>query len=167
MRCTAMCLAVLAGASLAGCDPATGPAETSSRAGNPSMAVGINERIQVLDGVAHSDCGGEDIAVTGIRHLVVAVTSDGKGGFHLVFHYNVDANGTSTTTGAQYVVQARTSFTLNSPATTLGYEQTRTDLFTLIGQGTAPNEVLTVVNHITVDANGNVTSTVDTFRLKC
>ena len=133
MRRTAMCLAVLAGASLAGCDRPTGPAETSSRAGD-DLAVGINERIPI-DGVAHSDCGGEDIAVTGIYHPVVAVASDGRGGFHLVSHYDIEAKGTSATTGAQYVVHQRVNFTLNSPATTLGFEQTRTDFFTLLGQG--------------------------------
>ena len=166
MRCPAMCLAVLAGALLAGCDQATGPAAPSSAVETPSLAVESNERIPV-DGIAYSDCGTEDIAVTGVFHPVSAVTSDGRGGFHLVFHYNLEAKGTSETTGAQYVVQARASVALNIPATSLGSEFNRTDLFTLIGQGTAPNEVFTVRIHFTVDANGIVRSAVDTFRLKC
>ncbi len=166
MRRRAMGLAMLAAASLSGCDQTTGPAETRARTENPSLAIEDNERIPV-DGIAHSDCGGEDIAVTGTYHPVTAVTSDGRGGFHLMVHYNIEAKGTSETTGAQYVVHQRVNFTLNSPATTLGNEQTRTDMFSLIGQGSAPNEVMTGVVHITVDANGRVTSLVDQLRLKC
>jgi hypothetical protein len=165
MRCTAICLAVLAGASLAGCDQAGSPAAPSA-AGTPSLAMESNERIPI-DDIAFSDCGTENIAVTGIFHPVTAVTFDRSGGYHLVFHYNLEAKGTSQTTGAQYVVQVRASFAGNFPATSLGQELNRTDLFTLIGQGTAPNEVFTVRIHFTVDANGVVRSSVNEFRLKC
>jgi hypothetical protein len=164
MRRIAMRLAVLAGA-LAACDQATSPVAPAAPA-EPSLAVESNERIP-FDGVAYSDCGTEDIAVTGVFHPVTAVTFDRSGGYHLVFRYNVEAKGTSQTTGAQYVVQTRTSVTLHFPAASLGQEFNRTDLFTLIGQGTAPNEVLTARIHFTVDANGIVRSSVDEFRLKC
>jgi hypothetical protein len=132
----------------------------------PGLRVDGSERLP-FDGIAFSDCGTEAIAVTGTFHPLSAVTSDGSGGFHIVFHYDVEAKGTSQATGVRYVTHAGADFTLNSPATTLGFEQTRTDMFTLIGQGPAPNEVLTVLVHITVDANGTVESSVDQFRLRC
>lgn len=100
-------------------------------------------------------------------HPVTAVTFDRAGGYHLVFRYNLETKGTSETTGTKYVVQVRASFAENFPATTLGMEQNRTDLFTLIGQGNAPNEVLTSEIHFTVDANGLVKSTLEHFRLRC
>ena len=165
MRRIAMCLAVLAGASLAGCDQPTGP--DSPSAARPSLAVESNERIPILNGIAYSDCGTENIAITGVFHPVSAVTFDRSGGYHLVFRYDVEAKGTSQTTGAQYVVHARANVALNLPATSLGQEFNRTDLFTLIGQGTAPNEVLTARIHFTVDANGTVRSSINEFRLKC
>jgi hypothetical protein len=161
-----MCLAVLAGAFLAGCDQPTGPVAPSSAAETPSLAVESNEWIPV-DDIAFSDCGTENIAVTGSFHPVSAVTFDRSGGYHLVFRYNLEAKGVSETTGAKYVVQARASVAMNLPATSLGQEFNRTDLFTLIGQGTAPNEVLTARIHLTVDANGSVRSSVDDFRLRC
>jgi hypothetical protein len=165
MRRTAMCLAMLAGASLAGCDQASSPAAPSA-AETPSLAVESNQLIPV-DDIAFSDCGTENIAVTGVFHPVSAVTFDRSGGYHLVFRYNLEAKGISQTTGALYVVQARASVALNLPAASLGQEFNRTDLFTLIGQGTAPNEVLTARIHFTVDANGTVRSSIDDFRLKC
>ena len=116
MRRIAVCLVVLAGAPQAGCDQAGSPAAPSPAAEAPSLAVESNERIP-FEGVAHSDCGTEDIAVTGVFHPVSAVTSDGRGGFHLVFHYNLEAKGTSETTGAQYIVQTRASVAQNVPAT--------------------------------------------------
>ena len=166
MRRIAVCLVVLAGAPQAGCDQAGSPAAPSPAAEAPSLAVESNERIP-FEGVAHSDCGTEDIAVTGVFHPVSAVTSDGRGGFHLVFHYNLEAKGTSETTGAQNSVQTRASVAQNVPATSLGMEFTRTDLFTFIGQGTAPNEVLTARIHFTVDYNGIVRSSVNDFGLHC
>lgn len=165
MRRIAMCLTVLAGASLAGCDQPTGP--DSPSAARPSLAVESNERIPISNGIAYSDCGTENIAVTGVFHPVSAVTFDGSGGYHLVFRYDLEAKGVSQTTGAQYVVQARASVALSLPATSLGQEFNRTDLFTLIGQGTAPNEVLTARIHFTVDANGIVRSSINEFRIKC
>jgi hypothetical protein len=166
MRGTTMCLALLAGASVAGCEQATNPAGPSSLGRTPALAVESNERIPV-SGIAYSDCGNENIAVTGVFHPVNAVTFDASGGYHLVFHYNLDAKGISQMTGAQYVVQTRASVELNFPATSLGQQFNRTDLFTLIGQGAAPNEVLTARIHFTVDANGIVRSSLDQFRLKC
>lgn len=166
MRRIATCLAVLAGTSLAGCDQASRPAGPSSTDETPSLAVESNEWIPV-DDIAFSDCGTENIAVTGNFHPVSAVTFDRSGGYHLVFRYNLEAKGVSETTGAKYVVQARASVALNVPATSLGQEFNRTDLFTLIGQGTAPNEVLTARIHFTADANGIVRSSINEFRLKC
>jgi hypothetical protein len=98
---------------------------------------------------------------------VFAVTSDGAGGFHVVFHLDFLAKGTGPTTGARYVSIEKVDFAFDAPATTLGHERTRTELFTLIGQGTAPNEVLTALLHITVDANGNGTASLDNFRVRC
>jgi hypothetical protein len=82
-------------------------------------------------------------------------------------HFNFQGTGTSPTTGVRYVAHGGFSLSLNVPASTLGFEQTQTVSFTLIGQGTVPNEVLTTVLHTTVDAKGNVTASVDDLRLKC
>jgi len=41
--------------------------------------------------------------------------------------------------------------------------QTEVDVFNAIGQGSAPNFTVRGVVHTTVDANGNVTASVDHF----
>jgi hypothetical protein len=41
--------------------------------------------------------------------------------------------------------------------------QTEVDVFNAIGQGSAPNFTVRAVVHTTLDANGNVTASVDHF----
>ncbi|MFN2637789.1 MAG: hypothetical protein ABR585_12255 [Gemmatimonadaceae bacterium] len=151
---------------LAACDKT--PANvTGPRAGDPNLALVINRRFDVV-GTALSDCGGEDIAVTGTFHRILTITSDRAGGFHVNDHMDYTGlQGTSAITGAKYVANQISVVNFNVPGPQLGFEVTRETSFKLIGQGTAPDEVLTMLIHYTINANGELTTFVDNFRVRC
>jgi hypothetical protein len=69
MRRTVMCLAVLAGAALAGCDQATSPAETSTLTENPSLAVDQNPADPQfnLEVILRSPTGGRGFGLVKFR----------------------------------------------------------------------------------------------------
>jgi hypothetical protein len=152
--------------SLAACDKApTEPARPSVN--GPNLDLVINRRFPV-DGTALSDCGGEAVLVTGSFHRVLTITDDHAGGFHVNDHMDYTGlQGTGVNSGSKYVAQQIVSVNFNVPGPTVGFEVTQTMMFTLIGQGTAPNEVLTALIHYTIDANGELTTYVDNFRVKC
>ena len=152
--------------SLAACDKApTAPVRPSVN--GPSRALVINRRFP-LNGTALSDCGREAVLVTGSFHRVLTITNDNAGGFHVNDHMDYTGlQGTGVISGSQYVAQQISTVNFNVPGPTVGFEVTQTLMFTLIGQGTAPNEVLTALIHYTVNANGELTTYVDNFRVKC
>jgi hypothetical protein len=127
----------------------------------------LNDRFEI-NGTALSDCGGEAVAVTGTYQHLITITSDGAGGFHVNDHQNFTGlQGTGLVSGAHYVAHQISVVNFNVSATSLGFEVSEPTTFTLIGQGQVPNEVLTMLVHYTVDANGALTSYVDNLRVKC
>ena len=146
-------------------NPPTAP--TTLRASDPAFALVINRRFPVV-GTALSDCGREDVAVTGTFHRVLTITSDGAGGFHVNDHLDYTGmQGTGVITGANYVSRQISLVNFNVPGQTVGFEVTQSIKFNLIGQGTVPDEVLTALVHYTINANGELTTYVDNYRVKC
>jgi hypothetical protein len=152
--------------SLAACDKApTAPVRPT--ANGPSQQVVINRRFPI-NGTALSDCGREAVLVTGTFQRVLTITDDGAGGYHVNDHLDYTGlQGTGVVSGSQYVARQIGLVNFNVPGPTIGFEVTQTTMFTLIGQGTTPNEVLTALIHYTVNANGELTTYVDNFRVKC
>jgi hypothetical protein len=151
---------------LVACDKAP-TAPTGLRPEAPNFAVVINRQFPIST-TALSDCGGEDIAVTGTFHRVLTITSDQTGGFHVNDHFDYTGlTGTSAITGANYVANQISLVNFNVSASTLGFEVTQPITFKLIGQGSAPDEVVTGLVHYTINANGELTTFVDSFRIRC
>ena len=159
-------LSLAAGLSLAACDKApTAPVRPTIT--GPSQALVINNRFPI-NGTALSDCGGEAVLVSGTFHRVLTITNDGAGGFHVNDHIDYTGlEGTGAISGNQYVAKQISMVSFNVPAQTVGFEVTQPLMFTLIGQGTTPNEVFTALIHYTVNANGELTTYVDNLRVKC
>ena len=151
---------------LVACDTAP-TASTGLRPVDPNFALVINRQFPVST-TALSDCGGEDIAVTGTFHRVLTITSDQAGGFHVNDHFDYTGlRGTSAITGANYVANQISLVNFNVSASTVGFEVTQPITFKLIGQGSAPDEVATGLVHYTINANGELTTFVDNFRIRC
>jgi hypothetical protein len=108
---------------------------------------------------------GEDVHVTGEIHELFHVTLDGRGGFHLEFHQNGQGvRGTGLTTGDKYQVTGMFHNSINGK---VGVEETVANSLHFIGKGSASNFLLHQNLHITVNANGTVTASIDNTRVEC
>ena len=164
-------LAVAIALALAACDnTATSPTPISRpklMPARPSAELVANNRFDI-NTVALSDCGSEDVLVTGTFHEVLTITSDNAGGFHVNDHVDFTGlHGVGVVSGTQYVGHQSQTVNFNVAHDLLGFEGTQPLDFTLTGTGSAPDEVFSAIMHITVNANGEVTSFVDNIRVKC
>ena len=151
---------------LSACDRSP-TAPTQLRPQNASRALVINRRFDVAT-TALSDCGRENVTVTGTFHRVLTITSNQAGGFHVNDHADFTGlQGTGVISGANYVSRQISVVNFNIPGPTIGLEVTQLLTFTLIGQGTVQDEVVTALVHYTINANGELTTFVDNFRIKC
>jgi len=77
-----------------------------------------------------------------------------------------DVVGLGQTTGAQYRITGSANLTTNSddPAPV---EVTQIAKFNIIGQGAVPNEKSRMVFHMTVNANGDLTASVNSISVTC
>jgi len=101
----------------------------------------------------------------GTLHMLFLTTIDNKGGFHSKFHFQPQGiSGTGFTTGAKYQGTGVTQGTFNGK---VGFEQTFVNNFKIIGQGPGNNFLIHENFHLTVNANGEVTASVDNFSVKC
>jgi len=150
---------------VAACDTPTQPARsiTPRGVGAPNAVVVQNDKVQSV-AFAISDCTGAVIAVDATFHFVTAFTISSSGTYHLMEHTNATAKGTDPATGTDYVVNQTENLELNLAA---GGEDTSMLHFNLISRGSAPNEVLQANLHTTITPNGEITSSVDNFSIKC
>ncbi len=118
-------------------------------------------------GVVFSPCAGEEIQFTGSYHVAFTLVTDAQG----VTHYQLTANdhdfrGVGLTSGKRY---RRVGATHNSyrDTGTGPFVLTITDSFHFIGQGAGNNTLLSGTYHITINANGQMTASVDRFSVVC
>src|SRR3954464_2843517 len=117
-----------------------------------------------ISGLLVTPCNGELVQYSGSLHETIHVTANNNT-FHIGEHVNAqDVSGVGLTTGAQYRISDSFNISENLAA---GETFTQGENFHVIGQGQTPNFVLHTLFHITVDANGNVTSFVDNFTTDC
>src|SRR2546425_838282 len=104
-------------------------------------------------------CNGEDVNVSGNVHVTIGATIDGNGGIHLRIHINnQDVSGIGVTTGSKYQIPT----TLDSSA----YFGTATTMTLtvntrVVAQGSTPNFNMRELVHVTMDANGVTTASID------
>jgi hypothetical protein len=118
-------------------------------------------------GFEAAECGGETVVVSGRLHLVMHGTISSSGHVNAVLQVNPqNIRGFGLTTGAEYLAPGmlHTVTNMNGPAPVI---ETFVNNFELIGLGAAPNFVLHHNMHVTINANGDITATVDHFRAEC
>lgn len=112
-------------------------------------------------------CNADQVTFQGNMHVTNSYTTDSGGGTHLKTHVNYqNVSGTGTPSGLNYNVRTTTNETTNDN----NGPQSETTIITtikLISQGSAPNYFLHLVFHVTVNGNGNTTSTVTESRIEC
>jgi hypothetical protein len=126
------------------------------------------ERIPV-DDILFVPCAaggaGEEVHVTGRAHTVIHTTLDNAGGFHSNVRANLQGvSGTGLTTGDKYQATGAIGMEVNGK---VGQEETRVINIHIIGQGNGNNFLAHGLFHMTVNADGTVTSFVDNVRVEC
>ena len=132
-------------------------------AGHALAAVVENVHDIPLSGAVFNPCNGETVTFTGVDHFTMQVTLDGAGGFHADFHDNVHVTATGDQ-GNSYVGNQEDNGPLNGR---VAMEQTLPFTFSEISKGAAPNFEVHALQHITVNANGSVTVSINTFTSSC
>jgi hypothetical protein len=111
-------------------------------------------------------CNGETVTITsGTFQIVDHVTATPNGGFHVIAEGNAHGVRGVGTSGASY--QAPGGFWVEMNLTPGAQASTEVGVFRLIGQGATPDFRQTSVLHITVDARGEVTASIDRATQTC
>ena len=112
-------------------------------------------------------CTGDVVQLSGELHVLTALTSNGN---HIsgINHFQPQhVAGSDLSTGAKYVGTGDTKTTFSDSLVNGQALETFVNNFRLIGQGSAPNYVVHENVHLTVNANGIVTASVDNFSISC
>ena len=135
----------------------------------PGTAKADGAQIQnesLVGDVVVNPCNGERVTITaGTFQIVDHVTATSSGGFHVIAEGNAHGVKGIGTSGASY--QAPGGFWVEMNVTPGAQVNTEVGFLSLIGQGTVPDFRQGGVLHLTVDANGNVTASIDTATQTC
>ena len=149
LAAAAAAAALVGGATLAMASPASGAA---APAGATIVRTDETGEVVVCD-------DGVLTVTSGVFQIVVHETRTPSGAYHLGVEGNAQGVKAVAPTGATY--QLPGGFWMEMNVTPGATTQTETDVFNVIGQGSAPNFTVRGVTHMTVNANGNVTASVD------
>ena len=116
-----------------------------------------------VSGFVVNPCNGELVAFNGTEHIVDRLTFGPSGSFHEGFHVNIHVTGEGDQ-GNSYVGNQEENFQFNGR---IGIEETDAFSFSEISKGSAPNFEVHALLHVTVNANGTVTTFVDNFTATC
>jgi len=107
---------------------------------------------------------GEVVHLEGKLHIVLTSVVDGDGGLHISGHFQPQGVKGVGSLGNSYVAVGitRSNFNIRPP---FPNEQTYVNDFYIIGQAKADSFKVHQTIHITVNANGEVTATVDNTRI--
>lgn len=135
----------------------------------PGTATAGGAQIQnesVVGDVLANPCNGETVTITsGTFQIVDHVTATSTGAFHVIAEGNAHGVQGVGTSGASY--QAPGGFWVEMNVTPGAQVNTDVGVFNLIGQGSTPDFRSNGVLHVTVDANGRVTASIDTAAQTC
>ena len=130
----------------------------------PALAATVFNVNSPFNETVTNPCNGENVTISGTEHEMLHVTLDGNGGFHGDMQANLhDVTGVGDQ-GNTYHVPGAFHDNLNGK---VGQEETETETFNFISDGSAPNFLLHIDFHFTINADGTLTSSHDTFRTEC
>ena len=113
-------------------------------------------------------CNGEDVFLSGELLLISHTTFDAAGGAH--FKSTLvprQVRGVGAETGTVYKAVGGDRSHFNIDADFAPYIFTETSMYNLVSQGGSDNLQLKLTLHVTVNANGVETVTVENFSTKC
>ena len=108
-----------------------------------------------------ADCTNEVVEISGTIHMVNQTQADGS----VIGHFNYqNVRGLGLTSGNIYQVSAIDDIRLSAPFPS---SITSVQSFHLISRGSESNLLVEVLYHITVNANGEVTASIDDLNMQC
>ncbi len=112
-------------------------------------------------------CAADTVLLTGNLHIGVTVTTDSSGGFHRSVLFNPQGvSGIGSPSGAEYQGTGETRFDVQtSGPPPLSF--TFVNNFKIIGQGPDNNLLIHQNVHLTFNADGTLTASVDNFSFSC
>jgi len=116
-----------------------------------------------VSGAVINPCNGETVTFSGVDHFTARVVFDGAGGFHLTTHDNIHVTATGDQ-GNSYEGNQEDTSEVNGR---VGIEETFVLTFSEISKGSAPNFEVHMLEHVTVNPNGTITSFVDHITANC
>jgi hypothetical protein len=169
--CSKVLIAVL-GIGLWGCDNASNPTAVSNPA--PILRAALtaaspNATIKFTDSFPFSffdNCTGDTVSGVVAVKTTVHFSADASGGLHAHFHDVFNGRAVGEPSGTSYVGPQtdHDGFSADSGG---AFEETFTLNFRFISQGSADNILTHVLFHVTVNANGVVTSETATVTDAC
>jgi hypothetical protein len=146
--------------------PFTTSTSTTSR-GLTSAGVTSNTIIPIPPTAVLSDpCTGEQVHVTGTIHLVTVVTLDANGGTHTEMHFNVQGvSGVGLTSGTRYRGIHTETHSSNTAGPAPSEFTTRINIMLISEGGSSNLTIRDALLHVTVNANGTVTASIDHLAL--
>ena len=129
---------------------------------NTSFPVNISVLIPCAAGGA-----GEVVTLTGNLHVLMSLTVNANN-ISFDSHFQPEGiSGTGSVTGDKYQGTGITRFNFNAGVTGFPFNTTMVNNFRIIGQGTGNNFLVHETFHITVNADGTMTASVDNFSVDC
>ena len=136
-------------------------------AATSASATATTEKIPFDIVLAPEEACGEAIHLSGILLAQFRFTETPRGNLTIGFHFNPQGiTGVGLTSGATYHATGETQGTTTLKATR-GISDTFVNNFKIIGEGRAANFLQTDVIHLTVNAKGVVTATVEKSMIRC
>jgi hypothetical protein len=132
-----------------------------------ASAKATTEKIPFDTVLAPEEACGEAIHLSGTLLAQFTFTETPSGNVEIGFHFNPQGiTGVGLTSGATYHATGETlgTTTINAKG---GISDTFVNNFKIIGAGKAQNFLETDVMHLTVNANGDVTTTVEKSTIRC
>jgi hypothetical protein len=110
-----------------------------------------------FSGLFINTCTGESIQFDGFLHDVIRVDQDATGSYHIHAQTNGQGlQGVGLTSGVRYSIAAASHNDANFDPTNVPFAATTTQTFNLISAGSGDNATLTILQHLTINANGEV-----------
>lgn len=165
------CAFGLAALALAGCDDSSAP--TSADSSTPPLSFrAITQTTSIsfpLTQTVFVPCAnggaGESVTLSGELHEVFHVTVNDAGHSTVKFFSQPQGvSGVGAVTGVKY---QGTGVTQDTRTTRVGSEVTFVDVFRLVGRGSGSNFAVHENMHVTVNANGTVTTSRDPVLATC
>lgn len=170
-------LALATGLTISSCAPGANPLEASSSeaTNRPSLAraTSITENVQIpLDLTVFIPCAlggaGESVTLSGDLHVLLHLTENSTGGFHVKTHFQPQGvSGVGLTSGGIYRATGVTQDQLKVGANDLPVVFTYVNNFRIIGPGPGNNFLVHETFHVTINANGETAVEVDIFKGDC